>query len=134
MKISVVIPAFNEEKYLPRTLEKVGASLEDVDCAWEIIVVDNESTDKTAQIAKDFGAKVFTETQHNIAKVRNAGVKNSSGDVLIFVDADTLVPETLFKKIADVMKNDKCFDGAVGVEYEKFERKWMKYYLLGWHL
>ena len=131
MKISVVIPAYNEEKCLPVTLEKIGMALLNVDCVTEVIVVDNESTDNTSQIAKNFGAKVFTETEHNIARVRNTGAKNSSGDVLIFVDADTLVPETLFQTIADQMKDEKCFGGAVAVDYEPFKRKWMKYYLRG---
>ncbi len=132
MKISIVIPAYNEEKYLPATLEKIGAALAIINCDSEVIVVDNESTDETRQIAKSFGAKVFSETEHNIARVRNTGAKNSTGDVLIFVDADTLVPETLFQIIADSMKNEKCFGGAGAVDYESFERQWMKYYLLGW--
>jgi len=132
MKISVIVPAYNEEKYLPRTLEKIKAGLATLDCICEIIVVDNESTDKTKQIAEDFGAKVFTESEHNIAQVRNAGARNSSGDVLIFVDAVTLVPAEVFQEIASVMKNEKCFGGAAAVDYENFERKWMKFYLLGW--
>jgi len=132
MKVSIVIPAYNEEKCLLATLEKINAALAIVRCDSEIIVVDNESTDETARVAKSFGAKVFTETEHNIARVRNTGAKNSSGDVLIFVDADTLVPETLFQTIADQMKNEKCFGGAVAVDYEPSERQWMNYYLLGW--
>ena len=132
MKVSIVIPAYNEEKCLPAMLEKISAALAIVRCDSEIIVVDNESTDETARVAKSFGAKVFTETEHNIARVRNTGAKNSSGDVLIFVDADTLVPETLFQTIADQMKNEKCFGGAVAVDYEPSERQWMNYYLLGW--
>ena len=132
MKISIVIPAYNEENYLPATLEKIGAALANAGCNSETIVVDNESTDKTQQIAENFGAKVFTETEHNIAKVRNTGAKNAVGDVSIFVDADTLVPETLFQKIVDAMKDEKCFGGAVAVDYQRFERKWMKIYLRGW--
>ncbi len=134
MKISIVVPAYNEEKCLPATLEKIGAATANCDCESEVIVVDNESTDKTAQIAKDFGAKVVSEIEHNIAKVRNTGAKNAGGDVLIFVDADMLVPETLFQIIADRMKNEKCFGGAVAVDYEPFERQWMKYYLRGGEL
>jgi len=132
MKISIVIPAYNEEKCLPATLEKIGAALTVAGCDSEVIVVDNESTDETAPIAESFGAKVFSETEHNIARVRNTGAKNSSGDVLIFVDADTIVPEKLFQTIANQMKDEEFFGGAVAVDYELFKRKWMKYYLLGW--
>jgi glycosyltransferase involved in cell wall biosynthesis len=132
MKISIVVPAYNEENYLPATLEKISAGLKNADFEAETIVVDNESIDKTKQIAESFGAKVFTETEHNIARVRNTGAKNATGDVLIFVDADTIVPDSLFQKISAVMEDKKCFGGAVAVDYEEFERKWMKYYLLGW--
>ena len=117
---------------MPATLEKIATARRAVSCESELVVVDNESTDITRQIAESFGAKVFIETEHNIATVRNTGAKVSVGDVLIFIDADTLVPETLFQKIADAMKDKKCFGGAVAVDYERFERKWMKYYLLGW--
>lgn len=132
MKLSVIIPAYNEEKYLPETLERIVEALSVADCSSEIIVVDNDSEDKTWQIAESFGAKVFSQAEHNISKVRNTGAENSSGDVLIFVDADTLVPDTLFQKIACAMENKACFGGAVDVEYGNFERKWMKFYLLGW--
>jgi glycosyltransferase involved in cell wall biosynthesis len=132
MIISVIVPAYDEEQYLPETLGRIGKALSIAACPSEIIVVDNNSHDETKRIAESFGAKVFLETEHNIAKVRNTGAKNSSGDVLIFIDADTHVPETLFKKIASLMEDGMCFGGAVAVEYEDFERKWMKYYLWGW--
>ena len=132
MKVSVVIPAYNEEQCLPKTLECIGKALSIVECSSEIVVVDNDSQDKTRQIAESFGAKVFLEKEHNIAKVRNTGARNSTGDVLIFIDADTLVPDTLFQKITDVIEDDKCFGGAAAVEYEDFQRKWMKFYLAGW--
>ena len=132
MKVSIVIPAFNEENYLPATLKNIGAALANAGFESETIVVDNESTDKTKQIAENFGAKVFTESEHNIGKVRNTGAKNAVGDVLIFVDADTIVPASLFQKIAVVMEDERCFGGAVAVDYEQFERKWMRFYLRGW--
>jgi glycosyltransferase involved in cell wall biosynthesis len=132
MKISVIVPAYDEEQYLPETLGLIGKGLSIAACPSEIIVVDNDSHDGTKRIAESFGAKVFLEIEHNIAKVRNTGAKNSNGDVLIFIDADTHVPETLFKKIVSIMEDGKCFGGAVAVDYEDFERKWMKYYLLGW--
>jgi glycosyltransferase involved in cell wall biosynthesis len=130
VKISVIIPAYNEENYLPATLRAIGAAADNL--PHELIVVDNESTDRTGQIARDFGSKVVSENERNIAKVRNAGAKNARGTVLIFIDADTIVPPTLFQKIADSMKNEKCFGGAVAVGYEQFQRKWVRFYLLGW--
>ena len=132
MKISIVIPAYNEENYLPATLEKIRAGLTCVAGDSETIVVDNESTDRTGQIAQSFGAKIFTESEHNIARVRNKGAKNATGEILVFIDADTLVPETLFPTIFDAMRDEKCFGGAVAVDYGEFQRKWMRFYLRGW--
>lgn len=132
MKVSVIIPAYNEERCLPRTLERIQRALSLVSRPSEIIVVDNDSQDGTKQVAESFGAKVFLETEHNISRVRNTGARNSTGDVLIFIDADTLVPETLFQKITAVMADENCFGGAVAVEYEELARKWVKYYLSGW--
>lgn len=132
VKISIVIPAYNEENYLPATLEKIRAAAANLVCDAEIIVADNGSTDKTREIAEYFGAKVVFEKEHNIGRVRNTGAYEATGDILIFVDADTLVPEFLFRKIADAMTDEKCFGGAVAVGYEQFRRKWMKWYLKGW--
>jgi len=132
MRLSVIIPAYNEEKYLPETLERIVAALSVAECDSEIIVVDNESADKTREIAEGFGAKVIRESVHNIGKVRNTGGKAAVGDVLVFVDADTLVPDVLFRKIAGAMEDEKCFGGAVSVEYGELKRRWMKFYLLGW--
>ena len=130
MKFSAIVPAYNEENYLAPTLRAIGAAVGDL--PFETIVVDNESTDQTANIAESFGARIVFETEHNIAKVRNTGAKAATGDVLIFIDADTRVPPNLFQKIAGLMKDEKCFGGAVAVEFDESSRKWMKYYLLGW--
>jgi glycosyltransferase involved in cell wall biosynthesis len=132
MKVSIIIPAYNEERCLPETLGRINKALSVVARPSEIIVVDNDSQDGTKRVAEAFGANVFLEKNHNISRVRNTGAKNSTGDVLIFVDADTLVPGTLFQKIAAVMEDEKCFGGAVAVEYEDFRRRWMKFYLAGW--
>lgn len=132
MKISVIIPAYDEDHYLSETLERIGKALSIAACSSEIIVVDNDSQDGTKQVAEDFGAKVFPEKEHNISTVRNTGAENSTGDVMIFIDADTLVPDTLFQKLTAAMEDEKCSGGAVAVEYGDFERKWMKFYLLGW--
>jgi glycosyltransferase involved in cell wall biosynthesis len=130
MKFSVIVPAYNEENYLAPTLQAIGAAIGDL--PFETIVVDNESTDQTVNIAENFGARIVFETEHNIAKVRNTGAKAATGDILIFIDADTRVPPNLFQKIAGLMKDEKCLGGAVSVEFDESKRKWMKYYLLGW--
>jgi glycosyltransferase involved in cell wall biosynthesis len=131
-KVSVIIPAYNEEKYLPETLASVRNALSVISHPSEIILVDNDSNDKTAQIAESYGAMVFRQQEHNISGVRNTGAENSTGDILVFIDADTVVPQKLLRKITEVMQDEKCLGGAVSVQYSGFERKWMKLYLLGW--
>ncbi|CAN5470610.1 glycosyltransferase [soil metagenome] len=134
MKFSIIIPAYNEEKYLSATLERIVATLNINSHQFEIIIVDNDSEDKTVEIAESYGAQVVNEPIHNIARVRNTGAKSAGGEVFVFIDADTLVPEGLFQRIADIMQDEKCFGGAVAVDYGEFQRRWMKLYSLGWKL
>ena len=132
MMLSIIIPAYNEEKYLPRTLTGIREALTLLASLSEIIVVDNESEDETGAIAESFGARVVREKEHNISRVRNTGARNSKGDVLVFVDADTLVPTELLREIMIAMEDERCFGGAVSVGYEGFKRRWVKFYLMGW--
>lgn len=82
--ISIIIPAYNEERYLAATLEAIRAALGAI-AESEIIVADNESTDRTSEIAVRFGAKVVGEREHNIGRVRNTGAADASGELLIFI-------------------------------------------------
>ncbi|HWN09909.1 MAG TPA: glycosyltransferase [Pyrinomonadaceae bacterium] len=132
MKISVIIPAYNEEEYLPQTLAHLVRAAVILPHESEIIVVDNGSSDHTKRIAESLGARIFTEREPSIGKVRNTGAQNSFADVLIFVDADTFVPETLLSQIARAMEDEKCIGGAVAVEYAGIKRKSMQLYLMGW--
>lgn len=125
--ISVVIPAFNEEKLLPDTLNALKAALSGLDT--EIIVVDNESTDRTRQIAVEAGVRMVSESVHNIARVRNSGAKAAVGGVLVFLDADTIVPPGVFEQIAREMSDQGCFGGSVAVEYVPSLRWAMRMYL-----
>jgi glycosyltransferase involved in cell wall biosynthesis len=83
---SVIIPAFNEEMHIKETLKALLINKE-----LEIIVVDNGSTDLTAEIATQLGARVLDFPSGTIAAVRNHGVKNSNSEILIFIDADVRV-------------------------------------------
>ena len=131
MKVSVVIPAYNEEKYLPRMLEALKNALRSI-ADTEIIVVDNECTDATREIAKSLGARIVDENEHNIARVRNTGAKTANGDVIVFIDADTIVRLGVFEKIFEAMSNNKCAGGSVKVEYERASRAWVRLFMLSW--
>ena len=127
--LSIVIPAYNEETYLPATLESVRSALNDISDA-EVIVVDNESTDATREIAVSFGAKVVYESVHNIARVRNTGAASAQGDVVVFVDSDTLVPPGLFNRIIELMSDGAVIGGSVDVCYEPVPKKaWIRLYM-----
>lgn len=132
VEISVVIPAYNEEDYLPHTLasiKKAAGSFGEI----ELIVVDNESTDDTVKIAKAGGARIVLETEHNIGKVRNAGAAAAQSEVLVFIDADTIVRPGTFEKIGEAMADPQCVGGAVAVEYEsEFRRAWVRWFMKLW--
>jgi glycosyltransferase involved in cell wall biosynthesis len=89
--LSFIVPAFNEELELPATLSAIHAAAAANREPYEIIVVDDASTDATAQIAQSAGAVVVPVHHRQIAAVRNAGARVARGDVLFFVDADTRI-------------------------------------------
>jgi glycosyltransferase involved in cell wall biosynthesis len=133
--MSVIIPAFNEEDYLDDTLDRLGAAERflraKADSAVQILVVDNSSTDRTAAIARDRGLTVINEPDHQIAKVRNAGARAADHDILIFVDADTLVPPALLVRVAEAMADPSCAGGAVDAVCHP-GRSLLKVYLRVW--
>lgn len=104
MRTSVVIPAYNEEKYLARCIKSVLAQSDPAD---EIITVDNNSTDTTAQIATSFPeVTLLTEKHKGTIYARNAGFDAATGDIIIRTDADTKVPKNWIKKIKKKFTDD----------------------------
>ena len=88
--ISFIVPAYNEELELPSTIAAIRAAAEKID-NYELIVVDDGSTDATAQIAKQADVQVVSIDRRQIAAARNAGARAAHGDVLFFIDADTRI-------------------------------------------
>ena len=137
MKLTVIVPAFNEESYLAATLDSIEAAAAHLgaysDAAIETIVVDNNSEDGTAAIARAKGATVIDEPLQGIARARNAGVRHAEGDVLVFVDADVIVPPTLLEAIHAAMSDPACLGGGVDVDYRP-RRRTVRLYLHAWRL
>lgn len=98
MNISVVIPAFNEEAYLSSCLASLEAQIKP---PYEIIVVDNNSTDKTQEIAKKYGAKVVLEPTQSTISSRNCGFNLASGDIIARLDADSIALSDWIQRIND---------------------------------
>jgi len=88
--ISFIIPAKNEELYIGKCLDSIKR--QDYPGDIEIIVIDNGSSDKTKTIANQFDVKIITKLDGNISCLRNLGAKYSKGDLLVFVDADCILP------------------------------------------
>ena len=130
MRLSIIIPAYNEQSYLPATLDAINATLTD---DAEVIVVDNGSTDATRDVAVTRGAKVVTEIERNIARARNTGAEAASGEVLVFIDADTTVRQGIFQKVVDAMSDERCCGGSAAVEYEPIESRFIiVWFMLLW--
>jgi glycosyltransferase involved in cell wall biosynthesis len=100
--ISVIIPAYNEEKYLVRTLRSIA----DQTMTAELIVVANGCTDKTIEVALGYADRVFKIDKHNVALARNIGALNSKGDILVFLDADTRLSPNALQEISKQFSDD----------------------------
>lgn len=116
-RVSVVIPARNEERMLPLALESVRRAVAAADVSAEIIVANDASTDRTAEIAAEHGARVVDVELHNIGAVRNAGAAVASGQVLVFLDADTQLPaEVLAAALREI--DAGAVGGGAGVAFD----------------
>ena len=114
--ISVVIPAFNEEKLLGATLACIREATRGMDI--ELVVCDNNSTDRTAEIARQAGAKVVFEPLNQISRARNAGAAAASGDWLVFVDADSYPDAALFAGLAAAIGSGRYVGGGATVRFD----------------
>ena len=110
--LSIVIPTFNEEEHLRQTLEKVGRIPHG-----EVIVVDGGSRDSTAEIAEEWGAKVI-QSKPNRGRQMNLGAREASGDMLLFLHADTLLPENYSEFIQEALVDPKVAGGAFAWKVE----------------
>jgi glycosyltransferase involved in cell wall biosynthesis len=123
VKISVIVPAYNEEKLLPATLPRINAAREAFSAfGWEseLIVCDNNSSDRTGEIAAEHGAMVAFEPVNQISRSRNRGASVASGDWLIFVDADSFPSKELFEATARLIQSGKCIGGGAIIRMDDF--------------
>ena len=132
MKISIIVPAFNEEALLGASLVQIklaAAAFTKTGWACELIVCDNNSTDRTAEIAREAGATVVFEPVNQIARARNSGAAAATGDWLVFVDADSHPGAELFADVAEQIQSGRCLAGGSTVRMD--ERHWAAEFFTG---
>ena len=107
--ISFIVPAYDEENLLGATLDALHAAGRALNEPYELVVADDASTDGTVAVAEGHGARVVRVAHRQIAATRNSGARAASGEMFIFVDADTIVSAAVVRAAVDAVRN-----GAVG--------------------
>jgi glycosyltransferase involved in cell wall biosynthesis len=137
MRVSVVLPAFNEEKLLPAALVAVreaASAFTSRGWEWECVVCDNNSTDATAAVARAAGATVVFEPVNQIGRARDAGARAATGDWLVFIDADSTPSSALFASIADRIASGRALGGGSTVELEPGTPRYARFVCGLWNL
>ena len=138
--ISVIICTYNRERYIGEALKRVAKTKYR---EYEIILVDNNSTDGTAQIVKDFikanpgvPIKYFLETKQGLSNARNRGMEEANGDVFVFLDDDSLVQGDYLKTLDDYLTLNPqadAFGGRIEPLFDECPRpKWLCRWSMGW--
>jgi len=125
MRLSIIIPAYNEAKYLEKTIQTAHNALREANIEpYEIIVADDASTDETAQIAAQMDAKVVQAGKRNIGAARNAGAASAASDFLLFVDADTLINPQVLQEMESAFIQG-AVAGGTGIVWSEPSHSWV---------
>ncbi len=119
--ISIIMPAYNEEKLIVRSLHCVKSAarvLSEFGWRHELIVVNNNSSDQTAELAGNEGAQVVFEPVNQISRARNRGAKAAKGDWLVFIDADSYPTAGLFKDMAGKILSGRYIGGGTELIFD----------------
>lgn len=119
MKFSVVIPAHDEAGNIGRCLDAIARAATDVAGRVEVIVVLNRCTDATESIARERGAKIIRDDSRNIAMIRNAGVRAATGEIIVTIDADSVMSPNMLNEVAAKLGTGKFIGGGVPIRMER---------------
>ena len=122
VRFSLIIPAYNEERFLPRLLDSIEvarAMYRKGPEAIEVIVADNASSDDTAEVATSRGCRVVQVKKRVIAAARNGGARAASGEIFCFIDADSQVHPQTFNAIDEALGGGRVIAGTTGVTLER---------------
>ena len=120
-RISLVIPAYNEEELIGKCLESIERAKEyyGKPSLIETVVVNNCSTDDTEKVALKYKTKVVFEKERRIASVRNKGVSVANGDIVAFLDADSTITPNMFTFINETMSSGEYIGGGTDIKVER---------------
>jgi len=133
VEFSIIIPAWNEQQLLPDTLAHAHSAMSEVDFGSEVIVVDNNSNDATAEVARERGARVVFDPINQISRARNAGAENAHGRYLVFVDADTRLSGALLNQALQLLDAGKTVGGGCTVAAERKVSSFERWALNTWN-
>ena len=119
MKVSVIIPARNEERFIPRCLESIKQAAEQIENEVETVVVLNRCTDKTEEIARRYGAVIAREDAQNLSMIRNAGAAAASGEILVTIDADSWMSPGTLREVCAKIQTERYVGGGSLVRPER---------------
>ncbi|AOT07735.1 glycosyltransferase [Pseudoalteromonas luteoviolacea] len=119
MKVSVVVPAHNEEKYIGRCLKSIRAQLIPNDVQVDIIVVLNRCTDKTQEVAEVYGAMVVNNDSKNLSEIRNTGVAHAKTEWVVTIDADSWMSDGVLAEIYRHSKRTNVLGGGIRIKPER---------------
>ncbi len=118
--VTVVIPAHKEEKYVGRCIRSIRAAEKCYGGPVEVIVVCNRCTDRTAEIAEGLGARVLSNEDRCIAKVRNAGIFAAKGSVVMTIDCDNRMTKGTIKEAVYLLGTGKYIGGGAPMRFERY--------------
>lgn len=119
MDCSFVVPAYNEEDWIVRCVRSLHRAAGAADVSYEIVVVDNNSTDRTGELAGAHRARVVFEPVNQISRARNAGADAARGEWLVFVDADSVCSPSLFRRTVNRMQNRSVVGGGARIAMDR---------------
>jgi glycosyltransferase involved in cell wall biosynthesis len=115
MDLSVIVPAFNEEKRIRQCLDSIRA--QKASHAYELIVSDSSSTDGTVSIAREYTDKVVVCAERGTARARNEGAKLATGDILVFIDSDTMLLPGYLDAIYDAFRDQRLLAASTAFKF-----------------
>lgn len=119
MKVSVVIPAHNEERYIARCLESINNQLIPNDMQVQTIVVLNRCTDSTEKVARSYGAFVVTDDTKNLSAIKNTGVAHAETEWIITIDADSWMSKGVLSEVYRLAQSPNCLGGGIRIKPER---------------